>query len=403
MFNLTVCANVSVDLSDSSIRYSTHPHLLVFLAIVMCLLAAFIVGTNIFFIVVLVYSRYRYRITNVTDKREVLSDHSKIVSISFYSAQLIVGAFCLPLSIVQVISNGRWTIGHTICTVRIFVECLTELVGIYHLMCTCLDFFFMIRYPLRYRLLTSRTGYGMVIFSWATPVMIFVFIFCMGWHTDGIEDTLSCLRANQICANIFSQKFLFFTIPSSVLLAFILLIAMSFVALKEINRAHQRRNLQKNLNWFSEIKCKHSTATALDDVASVQSNKANKELGSIHPVINKDYISTISCETKKGEQRDCDQNNVKATSDTYEVNKARNDKKRKAFSVVITMATVYSVYLFLYIIIAFFFVFKTRMFPLWVIALVVSLRYIHAAFISIVTFTNKPLVHLMRTFLKAFL
>ncbi|KAI8764304.1 5-hydroxytryptamine receptor 5A [Biomphalaria glabrata] len=129
MFNLTVCANVSVDLSNSSIRYSTHPHLLVFLATVMCLLAAFIVGTNIFFIVVLAYSRYRYRSTNVTDKREVLSDHSKIVSISFYFVQLIVGAFCLPLSIVQVISNGRWTIGHTICTVRIFVECLTELLG----------------------------------------------------------------------------------------------------------------------------------------------------------------------------------------------------------------------------------------------------------------------------------
>ncbi|KAI8776571.1 5-hydroxytryptamine receptor 5A [Biomphalaria glabrata] len=245
MFNQSACVNVSVDLSDSSTRFSSHPLVLTISATALCLLAAFIVGSNIVVIVLVIYDRHHRKYVNRTVNHGGFSNIKKLLFISVSAVHMIVGALCIPLAIVQVIANGTWTLGSTFCTGRMLVEVLTELIRIYHSLCFGLDSYAMVRKPFKYKMLTSRTGYVTVLFSWTVPMAIVCIAVGLGWHRDGVEDALSCLEERSMCVALLGKKFSLIVLPSGVCLSFGVFVAMATVTLKEIQRIHQRRMKHK--------------------------------------------------------------------------------------------------------------------------------------------------------------
>ncbi|KAH9512968.1 hypothetical protein Btru_037186 [Bulinus truncatus] len=159
----------------------------------------------------------------------------------------------MPLSICEVVNNGHWKLGKTFCQVQAIVEALTEVISIFHTICMCLDSFLMVRKPFMYRSLTSRTGYGMVAFSWTIPSMTFAFAISLGWHTEGMEETLRCLDQYYICIPIFNKKLVLFIIPLTVATSFVVLLLVVVVLLKTIHKFHQRQLKQNELSLSATI------------------------------------------------------------------------------------------------------------------------------------------------------
>ncbi|KAK6959670.1 5-hydroxytryptamine receptor 5A [Biomphalaria glabrata] len=420
MLNKSLCDYVSLDLSESSIRYTSHPHLLVIIAVVMCLMNTYIVGANIFIIVVIGYSRHYSSNVNRSDKRGGYSDINKILSMSLHADQLLIGCFCIPLTTLQIVNNGRWSLGYPFCTVRVFVEAYSEIVYTYHFICMCLDALVQVRCPLRYRLLTTKTGYGMVFFCWAIPLFTFIVTVCLGWHTEGIEDALVCLQLFNICANIFSKKFILFILPSSIVISLIVLAAFSAILLKEIYRIHQRRSLHGQIKDSSLVnsggvpnpvgagsQCSSCSNNQLN--ASIENVEKIQSIGDGPPamitasasIVNQDmrqYLYTSGSYSNTSKIKE----NVESKQVKMNGNKTRTIKtKRKAFALVISMATIYSFYLLWFIVISSLFVYDISMFPLWVISLITSVRYLHSAFLPVILFHHKPFQKLVRIFRNA--
>ncbi|KAK0055474.1 5-hydroxytryptamine receptor 5A [Biomphalaria pfeifferi] len=421
MLNKSLCDHVSLDLSESSIRYTSHPHLLVVIAVVMCLMNTYIVGSNIFIIVIIGYSRHYSSNVNRSDKRGGYSDINKILSMSLHADQLLIGCFCIPLTTLQIVHNGRWSLGYPFCTVRVFVEAYSEIVYTYHFICICLDALAQVRCPLRYRLLTTKTGYGMVFFCWAIPLFTFIVTVCLGWHTEGIEDALVCLQLFNICANIFSKKFILFILPSSTVISLIVLAVFSAILFLEIYRIHQRRSLHGQIKDTSLV---NSGGVPNPDGAgsqcsgcsnnhfnvSIENVEKIQSIGNGPPVM---ITASASIVNHDSHERQCTcgrsfsntskiKENVESKQVKGNVIKTRTIKtKRKAFALVISMATIYSFYLIWFIVICSLFVYDISMFPLWVISLVTSVRYLHSAFLPLIIFNHKTFQKLVRIFRNA--
>ncbi|KAK0055475.1 5-hydroxytryptamine receptor 5A [Biomphalaria pfeifferi] len=434
MFNQSACVNVSVDLSDSSTRFSSHPLVLTISATALCLLAAFIVGSNIVVIVLVIYDRHHRKYVNRTVNHGGFSNIKKLLFISVSAVHMIVGAFCIPLAIVQVIANGKWTLGSTFCTGRMLVEVLTELIRIYHSLCFGLDSYAMVRKPFKYKMLTSRSGYVTVLFSWTVPMAIVCIAVGLGWHRDGVEDALSCLEESRMCVALLGKKFSLIVLPSGVCLSFGVFVAMATVTLKEIQRIHQRRinhiptynstsDVQKPGKAVSAAKTdtKQIKRTSFTSACSVQNKtqtctiKSRRKLSCLgFTATTRKKISSQFClkypnQIKEFHGRDeqgktnqdgrheqfvstVSQNSLavvpsenKAIKTNEHLNitslsvEVKNFRKRKVLCIIITMVTIHFLYLSTSLVVNAFFVFKTRLFPLWLFSLLTCFRYLHVA------------------------
>ncbi|KAK0066128.1 trace amine-associated receptor 13c [Biomphalaria pfeifferi] len=418
----TVCSNVSVDLSELSVRFTQHPHLLFFIATAMCLVAAFIVSANSLLIISIVYSRYHGKFVNRRLNQSGISATKRVLFVSFSTVHIIIGGLCMPLAISQVIQNNRWYLGPTFCSIRVFLEAISEFINMYHTICVCTDTFIMVLSPFKYRLLTARTGYGMVMFSWAVPVLLCALSVSLGWHTEGVEDTLRCIHEYNLCTIILSKKFLILIVPVTILTSFVALVAMVFILLKEINRFHQRRSEQVG-----------AKVTDVKRVENLANAKKNQQLGESREGSKRDAtksIEVIERGTNEHEETMTSQKylgidistiaNSNITKqyivDDVDVTKATNgcsskdktapvrsgaNRKCKVFGIVIALASLHSVYLILFMVTSYMMVYKTRMFQVWIISAVIGLRYVHSAVVPLCLFQHPHVRALLRSFLRS--
>ncbi|KAI8764301.1 trace amine-associated receptor 13c [Biomphalaria glabrata] len=419
----TVCSNVSVDLSEPSVRFTQHPHLLFVIATAMCLVAAFIVSANSLLIISIVYSRYRGKFVNRRLRQSGFGATKRVLFVSFSTVHIVIGGLCMPLATYQVIQNNRWYLGATFCSFRVFLEAISEFINMYHTICVCTDTFIMVLSPFKYRLLTARTGYGMVMFSWAVPVLLCALSVSLGWHTEGVEDTLRCIHEYNLCTIILSKKFLILIVPVTILTSFVAMVAMVFILLKEINRFHQRRseqvgakvtdvkrvenlaNAKKNQQLGESREGSKRDATQPIEIIERGTNEYKETTVTSHHHLGID-ISTIAC-SNITEQYIADE--VDVTKATYRRSskdktapvRSGANRKCKVFGIVIALATLHSVYLILFMVTSYMIVYKTRMFQVWIISAVIGLRYVHSAVVPVCLFQHPHVRALIRSFLRS--
>uniref|UniRef100_A0A2C9M736 G-protein coupled receptors family 1 profile domain-containing protein n=1 Tax=Biomphalaria glabrata TaxID=6526 RepID=A0A2C9M736_BIOGL len=239
MANGSRCDNVSLDLSESSTRFTSHPYLLVVIVTVLCFLATFIIGANALILGLLVHRRYRNKYVNRIKKQGNFSPIRLSLTTSVSFLHLFVAVFCLPLTIVQVVNNGKWILGSSLCRLRTYAEVLTEVVRIYHIVCLSFDFFLMLRFPMRHRMLSPSVGYGVLATVWAIPLVLFVVAVSLGWDTEGIEDALHCLNQYNMCLVVLSQKVVLLFFPIAIALTLFMMVGIA-VILKSRKRPTDR-------------------------------------------------------------------------------------------------------------------------------------------------------------------
>ncbi|KAH9512969.1 hypothetical protein Btru_037187 [Bulinus truncatus] len=253
MLNQSNCDIAPVDLSPSSTRLTEHPYLLVVIATVLCIMAVFIVGAHVVIIVSTVYERCIQRSMRRAEEPGTFGNTRKTLLISFSVIQLLIGGLFLPLAIVQVVNNGKWTLGPTLCSARILGESLSEVISIYHSICVCLDSFLMVSRPLKYRFMSLRIGYAMIIASWAIPIAIYIIATNHRWDTEGVEDVLWCTQESHLCSFIMGKKLVLLLLPSTVLISSLVFISMAETLLRKVHEIYQRRHKHYTFNDLNKI------------------------------------------------------------------------------------------------------------------------------------------------------
>ncbi|KAK0055476.1 trace amine-associated receptor 13c [Biomphalaria pfeifferi] len=415
--NQTVCDNVSVDLSESSVRFTTHPEILLVIAVAMSLVAAFIVVSNVLLIAAFVYSRYHGKYINRTDRPGGYSDTKNILSISFSLAHFVIGGFCMPLAIVQILLNGRWSLGSSLCTARVFAEVLSEIIIIYHAICMCIDNVIMVRKPFLYRMMTSKTGYVMAVLSWTMPTILFFISSALGWNTQGLEDALLCLRERHVCVAIMSKNFVFLIMPSAVSISIVGFIGLAAIVLKEVHRLHETKVKQGNIKKANREKIVGHDCRTTNKSYKIRSEgseslneaiKSGSNIKSIAQLIESERsISTITLTRVRIAYLSCevDQSTAIMMQTRSRVTalpaKTAANRKRKTFGILITLVLLHVLYLTAFMVVSALLVFHAKMFPLWLISAIIMLRYFHSASIPMVLFQYKPTRKLVRSLLIA--
>ncbi|KAK0066130.1 5-hydroxytryptamine receptor 5A, partial [Biomphalaria pfeifferi] len=249
LYTLT-CDNVSLDLSESSTRFTRHPHLLVAIATGMCLVATLIVVCHLLIIVVLIQHGYHKKYVNRNNKQESMSPVRQKLTISNSLLHLVIAVFCMPLAIAEVVSNGKWTLSSSLCRVRIYVEVLTEVIRVFHSAFLWLEFFVLVRFPMRHRMMKSRSGYGIVVTVWVVPLLLLVVAVKLGWDTEGIGEDLYCLSQANKCVTFFSKKMVLMIFPLTMILCASIVIVMVVIVAFE---THRRQGNLNKLNKRSNL------------------------------------------------------------------------------------------------------------------------------------------------------
>ncbi|KAK6960196.1 5-hydroxytryptamine receptor 5A [Biomphalaria glabrata] len=435
--NSSVCANVSVDLSESSIRFTTNRHLLVTVATLMCLVAAFIVSSNIFIIYVFVNHRQRSNHVsriNVPGSFSVVRE-TLLISISF--VHMFIAAFCLPLTIVQVVSNGRWTLGFTLCRVKIYADVLSEVVRIYHAVCLTLDSFIMLRFPLRHRMLKSKSGYGLAATVWIIPLALFLLTVSLGWDREDIEDTLECLSQHKTCVTFLSKKVVLIMFPTSTVMLLSILVVLSVLVAIQTHKRGQRRkrkivkvNLNQSSSWKSSntLSCVGVQMNSLDSRSTPAPNVISGicNPGNENNVYDNVQLSEASCQSLKNNKSDTSSaiySLTSAESDTADIGtianarcsketldsvrvtdrsniclvtslkpspevKAKPNRFKSGVVIVIVVTITHCFYLVSALVCSALLAFNVIIFPLWLMSFLSWLKYVHVSLIPLYLFRN---------------
>ncbi|KAI8771052.1 5-hydroxytryptamine receptor 4 [Biomphalaria glabrata] len=121
---------------------------------------------------------------------------TRLLMLSMTVAGVIVGAFIMPLSIAEVISNNNWTFGPLLFKIRFSLDYLLCSITATHIQYMAIDTFLVVCKPLIYRLLAARTGYVLVALAWLIPISVI-----LPWGIVVMEVTVNC---NASLDNVFS-------------------------------------------------------------------------------------------------------------------------------------------------------------------------------------------------------
>ncbi|KAK0066127.1 trace amine-associated receptor 2 [Biomphalaria pfeifferi] len=357
--NGTNCQNVTVDLSESSLRLTSNKHLLVVMVIISCLIAAFTVGANILIIVGVLLSRRARRQQVLVSSG--ISSNTKLIMASFAFGHLIFGGVCMPFAIIQMVSNGAWYFGPDLCVARTYLESLMEIIGVYHVISMSVDTYIAVCQPMKYRVLTSRYAYAMLGFCWLSPATLFAAPLLLGGYRNGKEDMFDCLLQHTSCVTLYGKDTLLLVLPFAVAFPFCVVIAVYTLILRKIRLFHNNRNNR----YFRKI---HRKASALstDHMKKMDSNSddSKKKAGGniVFTVPNvelhksahiDDVISNKNRNTEVIKLQNLLERNesikkrrklFESVEDNSKV--SQPDRKWKAFPYMIVMATWFCIYWF---------------------------------------------------------
>ncbi|CAL1533045.1 unnamed protein product, partial [Lymnaea stagnalis] len=162
--------------------------------------------------------------------------------ISLATWDLMCGCLVMPLGVIEVIENGIWVFGYGLCMARDFMNYTWVCSSLLHVNFMSLDRFLAICRPLRYRLLTNRTGYIMAAVSWIFPVVLnLVLLFVNHAYSDPHSTKYYC--TGKECSQVISRGYLLFSLVLIYCVPFICTYVPYFLIMRKVQQLKNKRNI----------------------------------------------------------------------------------------------------------------------------------------------------------------
>jgi 7 transmembrane receptor (rhodopsin family) len=229
--------------NETFVKYSKDNHVIFSISFLMSLVATFTVFSNCTLFIAMVQTLVKdyWRGLRTVANNSHNSFITMFLMLSMTLSGVMVGGFIMPLSILELISNGRWTYGYSLCAVKVYTDYLLCAVSTLHVLFMAVDTYVLVCKPLAYRQLKARTAYAMISSGWILPIVLAVL-----WSTLQKVQLADCIDASFVCqqfsnAAIFNFIFatLFFILYSIVIVLY-LLIMNNIIAFRK--RKYQRTN-----------------------------------------------------------------------------------------------------------------------------------------------------------------
>lgn len=166
--------NVTTDtlVCQMSQKIFESKHCLFAVSLILSVMAASTVAGNGTVFVAMIQTLRKHGDLQAFNNHNNSSCITKLLMLSMTVAGVFVGTFIMPLSLVEVISNGDWTLGIFMYKLRVLLDYLLCSITSLHITFMAADTYLVVCKPLLYRLLTPRTGYIMTAVCWILPILI---------------------------------------------------------------------------------------------------------------------------------------------------------------------------------------------------------------------------------------
>ncbi|KAH9505356.1 hypothetical protein Btru_058462 [Bulinus truncatus] len=260
--------NVSrcIALANSEINVSSTVSLI--LCLVTSTICAFSVISNVTIFIALVRSVY------TCNGRQMRNDNSntvtKLTLTSYVAVEILVAILLMPMTILEIVNKGRWTLGSYMCRANMILKNVTCFLSIVHIVIMAVDRYLAVCHPLVYMMLTSRHGLILVALSWACPTIIIAL-------TQTTASSKSCYEVSQVCFDLYESTEFVINLSLTFFFPFLSVVILYVLILIQVRRFHQRTSKYKgNSNSEQSMKGLKQNICAIYYVVTASSYNVSK-------------------------------------------------------------------------------------------------------------------------------
>ncbi|KAK6979996.1 trace amine-associated receptor 5 [Biomphalaria glabrata] len=154
---------------------------------------------------------------------------TRFLVLSMTTSGVIVGGFIMPLSLLQIINNGQWLFGYTLCVVMTYTDYLLCAVSTLHTLFMAIDTYLVICKPLLYRQLTPKIAYLMIALGWMAPILLVIL-----WTTLQKNKVSDCLSVEEPCDPMNIYALFNFIFGMSVFVIFLAVVYLYLLILRQV-------------------------------------------------------------------------------------------------------------------------------------------------------------------------
>ncbi|KAK0041762.1 trace amine-associated receptor 5 [Biomphalaria pfeifferi] len=154
---------------------------------------------------------------------------TRFLVLSMTTSGVIVGGFIMPLSLLQLINNGQWLFGYTLCVVMTYTDYLLCAVSTLHTLFMAIDTYLVICKPLLYRRLTPKIAYLMIALGWLAPILLVIL-----WTTLQKNKVSDCLSVEEPCDPMNIYALFNFIFGMSVFVLFLAVVYLYLLILRQV-------------------------------------------------------------------------------------------------------------------------------------------------------------------------
>ena len=136
-------------------------------------------------------------------KTRLNAERSSIPILLIFSmavSDALMGALVMPLSVVEIMNNGKWPLGSVICQFRMYLDMALSTSSVYHVAYLALDRYLCVCRPYFHRTLSLRAGILAVAVCWSVALLIPVSLQIPGSSTTGVVQipAVHCRLSNEL-------------------------------------------------------------------------------------------------------------------------------------------------------------------------------------------------------------
>ncbi|KAK6958790.1 beta-4C adrenergic receptor [Biomphalaria glabrata] len=169
---------------------------------------------------------------------------TKLIMTSFVAVEIVIGAFLMPLFVVETVNDGHWKLGLLTCMVKNFFSGWMSQVSIFHICSMAVDRFLAIKYPLLYRRLTLRHALLQASLDWMIPLLVFTLSKLMDWYHDKL-DKFPGVASHDFCSMTFNCFFFPVMLAFGYVFPLLVAIILYLFILLEVHKFHIRTGRYK--------------------------------------------------------------------------------------------------------------------------------------------------------------